>query len=167
MTNWSMLSGRIPISVALNINDSTLSRLRLRFEEFDSKPSTCTTTSCDDPCPGPIYPDSPSPRSPPTSRNHCRRDSRAIQSTDLTLNCPKLTEGSQYPRASRSTGIEPYPCSTTTAARLCQEEHLLDVSTTGEWPLPWRVTFPASQSRWATECVVLQRGAKCWRHRRN
>ena len=81
----------------------------------DSKPSTWLTTSCDDSCPGPLYPDSPSPRSPQISHSHCRW---GIQSTDFALNCPKLPGRSQSPRAAPSTWIESHPFSTSTATRL-------------------------------------------------
>ena len=74
----------------------------------DSKPVTYLTTSCHDPFPGPLYPVSPSLRSPQTKHRDSGWDSRFIQSTNFASNCPKSTGGSQSPNdAPRSSFTEP------------------------------------------------------------
>ena len=89
-----MFTGRISgraVASALNVNASTISRLRCQFEEFGTtEPSTCPSTLCDDPCLGPLYLDPSShPRSPLRSHSHHRWDSRSTQSQWFRLKRPE------------------------------------------------------------------------------
>ena len=149
------------VSSALITDVSTIRRLRRWFESDENVRWPRVTTRAQDRCIG----ISPSPRSPQTSQSDCRWDGRSpIQSTDFTSTRPKLSAGTQSPRASASplTLIEHHPCWTTAATGRDQGTHPLDVN---DGEMSSSVShFSSSTGQMGGRVCGMPRGADCWRH---